>query len=194
MRYANLIWPICVCLASATFVFLVFWFPEVKAVLRRWDAVIPPLVNMVPLLSSHFIRSSIQSRTSRFLYYLILVVFSGFIFQFFYHFASVPRVRFFELTGATVVYAGFLFVVLSEVLIAGFGAVLTRWRGENWVKELDYVYLALGALGLAMSTNRLEMVDEKMSLPEYLGPFAIATALVVRAIKTRSEINGWNRA
>jgi hypothetical protein len=26
-----------------------------------------------------------------------------------------------------------------------------------------------------------------------LGPFILATALVVRAIKTRVEINGWNK-
>jgi hypothetical protein len=62
-----------------------------------------------------------------------------------------------------------------------------------WVKELDYVYLLLGACGLAMSTNRLDVVSEKMSAPEYLGPFILATALVVRAIKTRVEINGWNK-
>src|SRR5258708_34481774 len=31
-------------------------------------------------------------------------------------------------------------------------SVLTRWRGEVWVKELDYVYLLLGACGLAIST------------------------------------------
>jgi hypothetical protein len=154
----------------------------------------PSVSQFVPLLTTHFARGMISNKTSRLLYYLMLVVFSGFIFNFFVHFSSVSKIHYFELAGATLVYAGFLFVVLSEILIAGFGSVLTRWRGEIWVKELDYVYLVLGAIGLAMSTNRLEIVDEKLSMPEFYGPFVIATALVIRAIKTRVEINGWNKA
>jgi hypothetical protein len=179
--------------AGVAFLISVIWLRGVRDFLQEWEAIIPPLVNLVPLLTSHFARSTIANKTSRFLYYGMLLVFSGFIFNFFVHFASVPKVHYFELAGATFVYAGFLFVVLSEIMIAGFGSVLTRWRGEIWVKELDYVYLVLGAFGLAMSTNRLEIVDEKLSMPEYFGPFVLATALVVRAIKTRAEINAWNK-
>jgi hypothetical protein len=179
--------------AGVAFLILVIWRRDMRDFLREWDAVVPPLVNLVPLLTSHFARTTIENKTSRFLYYGMLFVFSGFIFNFFFHFSSVPKVHYFELVGATFVYAGFLFVVLSEILIAGFGSVLTRWRGEIWVKELDYIYLVLGAFGLAMSTNRLEIVDEKLSMPEYFGPFVLATALIVRAIKTRAEINEWNK-
>ena len=39
------------------------------------------------------------------------------------------------------VYAVSLFVALSEILTPfGGGAALMRWRGEKWIKELDYVY------------------------------------------------------
>jgi hypothetical protein len=179
--------------AAIGFLILVIWRHDVRDFLRKWDAIIPPLVNLVPLLTTHFARTTIANKTSRYLYYGMLFVFLGFIFNFFVHFSSVGRVHYFELVGATIVYAGFLFVVLSEIMIAGLSSVLTRWRGEIWVKELDYVYLVLGALGLAMSTNRLEIVDEKLSMPEYFGPFVLATALVVRAIKTRAEINAWNK-
>ena len=78
-------------------------------------------------------------------------------------------------------------------MILGLAAALTRWRGEVWVKEMDYIYLLLGACGLAMSISRLDIVTEKLAFPEYIGPFVLATALAIRAIKTRAEINGWNK-
>jgi hypothetical protein len=78
-------------------------------------------------------------------------------------------------------------------LLAGLKTALTNWRDEKWAKEMDYVYLVLGAVGLAISTNRLDIVDQKLSMPEYFGPFVLATALVVRGLKTRVEINGWNK-
>jgi len=91
------------------------------------------------------------------------------------------------LIAATTVYATLLFVVLSEFLIRGSGQRLTAWRGEKWAKELDYIYLTFDAVGLVMSTNRLDVIDQKLSLLEYVGPFVLATALVVRALKTRVE-------
>jgi hypothetical protein len=33
------------------------------------------------------------------------------------------------------------FVVLSTYMLGGLAGRLTKWRGEKWVKELDYVYL-----------------------------------------------------
>jgi hypothetical protein len=126
-------------------------------------------------------------------FYLMLLTYSGFIGQFFYDFFSATKIQYVDLIGATLAYAGFLFVLISELMIQGLGRLLTKWRGDKWVKEIDYLYLSLGAAGLALSTNRLEVVDQKLSLPDYVGPFVIATALVVRAIKTRAEINGWNK-
>ena len=108
-------------------------------------------------------------------------------------FATSDRVKFFDLVCATVVYATFLFVALSEALMMGAAARITAWRGEKWAKELDYIYLTLGAAGLIMSTNRLEGLADRLTLPDYYGPFVLATALVIRAIKTRVEVNDWNK-
>jgi hypothetical protein len=44
-----------------------------------------------------------------------------------------------------------------------------------------------------MSISRLDIVIEKLAFPDYIGPFVLATALAIRAIKTRVEINGWNK-
>ena len=39
------------------------------------------------------------------------------------------------------------FVVLSAYMLGGLAERLTKWRGEKWVKELDYVYLTFGLGG-----------------------------------------------
>jgi hypothetical protein len=103
-----------------------------------------------------------------------------------------PLVRFSTIITCVFVYAVSLFVALSEILtLFGGGAALTRWRGEKWVKELDYVYFALGGLGAVLAVNRMNAVGEKLSLPDLFVPIVLASALVVRVIKTRSEINEW---
>ena len=52
-----------------------------------------------------------------------------------------PLVRFSTIITCVFVYAVSLFVALSEILTRfGGGAALTRWRGQKWVKELDYVH------------------------------------------------------
>ena len=58
-----------------------------------------------------------------------------------------PLVRFSTIVTCVFVYSVSLFVLLSEILtLFGGAAALTRWRGEKWVKELDYIYLHLEAL------------------------------------------------
>jgi len=105
-----------------------------------------------------------------------------------------PLVRFSTIITCVFVYAVSLFVPLSEILtLFGGGAALTRWRGEKWVKELDYVYFALRELGAVLAVNRMNAVGEKLSLPDLFVPIVLASALVVRVIKTRSEINEWNK-
>ena len=90
-------------------------------------------------------------------------------------------------------YAIGLFVWLSDILMNGGAARLTKWRGEKWTKEIDYVYLSIGAFGLITSLGQLPNVSHKITMPMMFGPFVIATAIVIRAIKTRAEIDGWNR-
>jgi hypothetical protein len=90
-------------------------------------------------------------------------------------------------------YASSLFVVLSDILLGGGAAYLTRARGETWVKELDYLYLSLGALGVFGTLNRSDILRGITETKELIGPAILATAIVVRLIKTRAEIGGWNK-
>jgi hypothetical protein len=90
-------------------------------------------------------------------------------------------------------YCVFLFVFLSDLLRYRIGARLTALRGEKWVKEIDYLYLALGGVGLLISIGQLNAVADKISVPGTFAVLAVASALVLRAIKTRAEIGSWNK-
>lgn len=153
------------------------------------------VANLIPLLHFHFAKVFREPgrEISNGMYALVALAYLATVALFFVDFSRQPKIHYTHLIAATTVYATLLFVVLSEALLRGGAAYLTNQRGEKWVKELDYIYLGLGALGLAMSSNRLEAVDQKISVPEFIGPFVIATALIVRALKTRVEINGWNK-
>jgi hypothetical protein len=71
---------------------------------------------------------------------------------------------------------------------------MPRKRGEHWTKEIDYVYLGFGFLGLMASVGKLQNVPGNFNpLPGMLGPMLVATAIVLRVIKTRAEIAGWNK-
>jgi hypothetical protein len=164
-----------------------------QELLKRWEFIVSPSLVLLLLCVLHFSRAWLASRRLRWVYYTLLVCGSAYVGRFLQHFASATRIPFYELMGAALVYAAFLFVVLSELMLAGLASALTRWRNEKWAKEMDYIYLALGAIGLAISTNRLDIVDQKLSMPEYVGPFILASALVIRALKTRVEIAGWNK-
>ena len=53
--------------------------------------------------------------------------------------------------------------------------------------------LCAWGLGAVLDVNRMNAVGEKLSLPDLFVPIVLASALVVRVIKTRSEINEWNK-
>jgi hypothetical protein len=108
--------------------------------------------------------------------------------------SSRPLVRFSTIVTCVFVYAVSLFMVVSELLtLFGGAAILTRWRGEKWVKELDYVYFAFGSLGAVLAVNRMNAVGEKLILSDLYVPVILASALVIRVIKTRAEINDWHK-
>lgn len=90
-------------------------------------------------------------------------------------------------------YVAGIYALACDALRFGLAAYLTRKRGEKWIKELDYIYLGLGALGLLGSINRLNFGSEHYTRADIVGPIVVATALVVRLIKTRAEIGGWNK-
>jgi hypothetical protein len=56
------------------------------------------------------------------------------------------------------IYGVAVFVLLSTLMLGGLAERLTKWRGEKWVKELDYIYLTLGSAGIVGSVNRLPFV------------------------------------
>ena len=89
-------------------------------------------------------------------------------------------------------YGCVLFVLLSSALIHGGARYLTEKRGKNWVKEIDYFYLFFGGIGVFGMVNRLPVVSGKISTMEVVAPMVLMTAIVLRAIKTRAEIGGWN--
>jgi DMSO/TMAO reductase YedYZ heme-binding membrane subunit len=90
-------------------------------------------------------------------------------------------------------YSVAVFVFLSEILMTSGAAWLSRMRGERWTKEIDYLYLGLGAFGLIASLSQLQNVSDKFIPPSILAPFLVATAIVLRAIKTRAEIGAWSK-
>ena len=90
-------------------------------------------------------------------------------------------------------YAASLFVILSDILLAGGAAYLTKARGEKWTKELDYVYFGLGGVGAFVTLNRLDLLSGPILNNEQIGLAILASSIVVRLIKTRADIGDWNK-
>jgi hypothetical protein len=44
-----------------------------------------------------------------------------------------------------------------------------------------------------MSASRLEIVTDRFSRIDILGPLVVTTAVAIRLVKTRAEIAGWNK-
>jgi hypothetical protein len=86
-----------------------------------------------------------------------------------------------------------LYITLCDILLNGFARYLTRKFGENWVKAMDYFYLTLGTLGIFGSLNRVDIFTGRMSRADVIAPLVLATAIVIRYIKTRADIGGWNK-
>jgi hypothetical protein len=106
---------------------------------------------------------------------------------------SPHPMTFARISSLVLIYGVATFVALSIVLVEGAAQRLTRWRGEKWIKELDYVYLTLGCAGILASVNRLSFVTAKIDSGDLLAPLLLTTAIVIRFIKTRADIGGWNK-
>jgi hypothetical protein len=149
------------------------------------------LVALVLLAWHLLLRGSAWQKGSRMVFALVLLLLPLAVIALI---SSRPLVRFSTIVTCVFVYSVSLFVVLSEVLtLFGGAAALTRWRGEKWVKELDYIYFAFGSLGAVLAVNRMNTVGEKMGLSDLYVPFILGSALVIRVIKTRAEVNEWQR-
>jgi hypothetical protein len=66
----------------------------------------------------------------------------------------------FEMTSILFLYGVCLFVLLGDLMMWRLNRYLTQWRGEEWTKELDYVYLTIGALGIGGTLNRFDFLKE----------------------------------
>jgi hypothetical protein len=147
------------------------------------------LVLALGTVTLHFALGPSKSRRSS----LLLLAMCGLWFVWSMSLGFRSEIKFRDALVGLISYCAILFVVLNELLMNGGSAWLIRKRGENWTREIDYVYLGLGAIGLMISISQLNIVSDKLQLPSTLGPVALATALILRTIKTRAEIGGWNK-
>jgi hypothetical protein len=98
-----------------------------------------------------------------------------------------------QLATLLIVYRIALYIILCDVLMLGLATYLTKKRGAKWIKEMDYPYLFLAAAGILMSASRLEIVTDRFSRIDILGPLVVTTAVAIRLVKTKAEIAGWNK-
>jgi hypothetical protein len=105
-----------------------------------------------------------------------------------------PTVGFWQFVALLVAYGTGFYIFMCDVLIFGGAKYLTRKWGDKWVKALDYPYLVFGCLGVLASINRLDIITGRFSRIDILGPLVVTTAVVIRFVKTRAEIAGWNKA
>jgi hypothetical protein len=98
-----------------------------------------------------------------------------------------------EVSAILFAYGVMLFVLLSEAMLRGFANILSAKRGEKWTKEIDYVYLAIGSVGILASLSRIEVLTGRVMGTEIFAPLVLTTAIVIRFIKTRAEVGDWNK-
>ena len=107
--------------------------------------------------------------------------------------ALQDHVEVLDIVTATAAYGVALYVLLSDAMLSGLAAYLTERRGDKWTKEMDYFYLVLGALGLYGAISRMPKIVLTLSAIDVIGPVVLMTALVIRFVKTRAEIEDWNK-
>ena len=142
-------------------------------------------------IAMHIHRRSFKSRTIVILNFAVLL---GTVALFIAEIILTgERLPFREFLAVDLLFSVLLYVVLCEALLNGGSRLLTKWRGDKWTKELDYPYLILGGIGVVLAIGRSSLETGRVTLPQTIGPIAVSIALVLRAIKTRAEINGWNK-
>jgi hypothetical protein len=107
-------------------------------------------------------------------------------------FNPARRVPFDELLAVIAVYGSGLYATLWDLLRYRYARRLTLSRGDRWIKEMDYPYLVLGTIGLLLSINKLDVVSNRITSLDVIGPIVVITAVVIRLIKTRADIARMN--
>ena len=142
----------------------------------------------VGLLGIHFLsKESIGAALRGWLTMIMLLIVLAFVAVF-----LGENVKLSEVLMLLYLYGIVLYVLLCD-LFWGLAQTLTRRRGKKWVKELDYVYLTLGVIGILGTLNKIDVFSGGISRADVLAPLVLVTAIVVRFIKTRAEIAGWNK-
>jgi hypothetical protein len=98
-----------------------------------------------------------------------------------------------QLAGVLIGYSAALYAALCDLLRFGLAHFVTEKLGPKWVKEMDYPYLLLGAVGLLVSMAKLEVLRDHSAKLDVVGPILVATAIVIRLIKTRADVGDWNK-
>jgi hypothetical protein len=84
------------------------------------------------------------------------------------------------------------FMLISDLLLIGLGRWLNKKRKDTWIKEMEYVYLLLGCVGIAGLVNRLDSIENRIASFEWAAPTVLSVAVALRFVKTRAEVNKWN--
>jgi hypothetical protein len=97
------------------------------------------------------------------------------------------------ITAACVMYGVTTSIGISEILIGTRFVKVLNKRRPNWIKEIDYVYLLLGAAGIVGLLGRMpHVLSEDFRTMSIYAPLILTTAIAIRLIKTRAEIGKWN--
>mgnify|MGYP001560516508 CR=1 FL=1 len=96
-------------------------------------------------------------------------------------------------TGVLFLYSTSLFLLLCLAVELGLGRTLTRWRDDKWAKEMEYVYLSFGLFGAIMSLSKAQFLVNRHEVAEMPAAMLVATAIVIRTLKTRVELSDWNK-
>ena len=87
-----------------------------------------------------------------------------------------------------------MFMIPSELLKnIGLGRYLTLKRGEKWVKEIEYFYLLLGTVSIISAMAKVPLMNIHLTALDIVAPLILTFAVSMRCIKTRAEIEGWNK-
>jgi len=93
-----------------------------------------------------------------------------------------------------VMFGAAFYAALCDAFRFGLARWLTRTRGEKWIKEIDYVYLGCGTVGVILSMTKIDLIGGHYTQYELMGPLVVMSAIVIRLAKTRADIEGWNKA
>lgn len=84
------------------------------------------------------------------------------------------------------------FMLISDLLLWKLARWLNAKRGDKWIKEMEYIYLVLGCVGIAGLINRLDSIENRIASFEWAAPIVLSVAVALRFVKTRAEVNKWN--